>query len=235
VFIFAALAEYLIAMLKVPSYLFAKPSEIIAAVLKDWNQFLFATLSTLKCAVMGLCASFCIGLLISLSFFYLPKLSQTLLRFAVVFQTVPIIAIAPLLVIWFGYGDHSIIASAFIASVFPIIVSVSSGMQNPSKDEIALFQIYHVKPWQELFYLRLPSALPQIFSGLKIAAGLAVIGAIVGEFISAGGLGGLIDAARNQQKVDRVLAAVVLNVGIGVFLVFTIDSLAHIFLEKRNR
>src|SRR5213075_2138516 len=103
--------------------------------------------------------------------------------YAVFFQTVPIVAIAPLLVIWFGYGMRTVIASAFIVSIFPVIANTLTGLLSTDPALRDLFRLYGASPSATLWKLRLPAALPQILTGLRIAGGLAVIGAIVGEFI----------------------------------------------------
>lgn len=132
------------------------------------------------------------------------------------FQTVPIIAIAPLLVIWLGYGMPTVIAAAFIVSVFPIIANTVSGLLSTDRSLVQLFQMFGASRIQTLVQLRIPSAFPQILTGIKISSGLAVIGAIVGEFISGNGLGGVVDAAKNQQRIDRVFAAVLLASLLGI-------------------
>jgi NitT/TauT family transport system permease protein len=112
--------------------------------------------------------------------------------YAVFFQTVPIIAIAPLLVIWFGLDIRAVIASAFIVSIFPVIASTLDGLLSVDPALRDLFRLYRAGPMAALFKLRLPFALPNILTGLRVGSGLAVIGAIAGEFITGGGLGGLI-------------------------------------------
>ena len=112
------------------------------------------------------------------------------------------------------------VASAFIVSVFPIIANSVLGLTHTDPNLLNLFQMMGASPSKTLFQLRFPYALPQILGGIKISAGLAVIGAIVGEFISGSGLGGLVDAARNQQRVDRVFAAVVFAAILGIFVLF---------------
>ena len=151
--------------------------------------------------------------------------------YATFFQTVPIIAIAPLLVIWFGYGTATVVASAFIVSLFPIIANSVLGLTRTDPTLLNLFKMMGVSDLQTLFRLRFPYALPQILGGFKISAGLAVIGAIVGEFISGSGLGGLVDAARNQQRVDRVFAAVILAAFLGILFFSLISLLNRIVLR----
>jgi NitT/TauT family transport system permease protein len=152
--------------------------------------------------------------------------------YAVFFQTVPIIAIAPLLVIWFGYGMRTVIASAFVVSIFPVIANTLSGILSTDPALLDLFRLYGASGRDTLFKLRFPAALPQIFTGLRIASGLAVIGAIVGEFIGGQGLGSVVDVARTQQRVDKVFAAVLLASVLGLGLFGVINLVSTLTLQR---
>ncbi|NDG83786.1 MAG: ABC transporter permease subunit, partial [Proteobacteria bacterium] len=152
--------------------------------------------------------------------------------YAIFFQTVPIIAIAPVLVIWLGYGMPTVVASAFIVSVFPVIANSVTGLLSTEPALLDFFRLIGASPSQTLLRLRFPAALPQIFAGFEIASGLAVIGSIVGEFISGSGLGGLVDVARNQQRVDRVFAAVLLASVLGVLFYAVIALLNRLAIRR---
>jgi NitT/TauT family transport system permease protein len=203
----------------VPAYLLPTPGEILVALRDDRSEIFEAFVSTGSSALLALLFSFVFGC----GFAILLSLSKTLKRaiypYAVFFQTVPIIAIAPLLVIWFGFGKPTVVASAFIVSIFPIIASTMLGLESTDRSLVDLFKLYETSAWTKLWKLTLPFALPQIFSGLKIAAGLSVIGAIVGEFIAGGGLGAVVDAARTQQRIDKVFAAVLVSAVLGLLIV----------------
>src|SRR2546427_1848206 len=125
---------------------------------------------------------------------------------------------SPLLVIWFGCGMRTVVASAFIVSIFPVIANTLTGLLSTDPALRDLFRLYGASGRDTLFKLRFPAALPQIFTGLRIASGLAVIGAIVGEFIGGEGLGSVVDVARTQQRVDKVFAAVLLASVLGLAL-----------------
>src|SRR5262249_40925223 len=152
--------------------------------------------------------------------------------YAVFFQTVPVIAIAPLLVIWFGYGLPTVVASSFICGIFPVIASTLVGLQSTDPALLDLFRLYRATRTEALRKLKLPFALPAILTGARISAGLSVIGAIVGEFIGGGGLGGIVDEARTQQRVDRVFAAVLLASLLGLVFFGAIHGLSHFLLRK---
>jgi NitT/TauT family transport system permease protein len=211
-----------------PSFLVPAPSEVILSLGPGSARIWEALLETTVNAALGLAVALTLGVGAGVALSLSPTIQRIFYPYAVFFQTVPIIAIAPLLVIWFGYGAPTIIASAAIVSVFPVVASTLSGLLSTDPALLDLFKISKATRLQRLFKLRLPFALPSLFTGARIAAGLAVVGAIVGEFIAGGGLGGIIDESRTQQRIDRVFAAVLLASGLG-FVFFSFFN----FLSRR--
>ncbi len=215
----------------IPGYILPAPSAVFQTLAESSDLFIKAFGETFLASSAGLLLSlvvgFCLAILLSVS-----TVARSLFYpYAVFFQTVPIIAIAPLLVIWFGYGMPTVVASSFVVSLFPIIANSVSGLLSTDRILMQLFTMLGANSTQTLFKLRIPFALPQILSGVKVSAGLAVIGTIVGEFISGSGLGGVVDAARNQQRLDRVFAAVLLASLLGI-LFFMMISIVSVFLLK---
>lgn len=215
----------------VPQYLLPTPEEVLASLRDDrlelWDGFSSTATSSIIALILSGIAGCAIAVLLSLS----SVLKRMVYPYAVFFQTVPIIAIAPLLVIWFGFGRPTVIASAFIVSIFPVIASTLLGLESTDPSLVDLFRIYRASAWTRLWKLRIPFAMPQIFSGLRIAAGLSVIGAIVGEFIAGGGLGSVVDAARTQQRIDKVFAAVLLSALLGLMIVAVLNFVSKIALR----
>ncbi len=223
-------AELAVRMAWVPSYLIPAPSEVLQSLLDDRVELTLAAWSTLSSALAGLLLSFVTGTLFAIALSSSDLARRAFYPYAVFFQTVPIISIAPLLVIWFGFGQPTVIASAAIVSVFPIIASTLLGLKSTEPSLLDLFKLYTASNRQTLWMLKIPFALPQIFSGLRIASGLAVVGAIVGEFIGGGGLGSVVDAARTQQRIDRVFAAVLISSLLGIVLVGTVNIISALSL-----
>ncbi len=193
------------------------------------NAFLETSINVLK----GLLASITLGIGLSLILTISPFLKKSILPFAIFFQTVPIIAIAPLLVIYFGFGSPTVIASSLIVSVFPVIANTLIGLENTSKEWLELFKIYQASKWQILWKLRLPAAYTSIYSGLKVACGLSVIGAIAGEFVAGGGLGAMIDVARTQQRIDIVFASLLLLSLLGLSLIGALNGI-HRWIQSQR-
>jgi len=217
----------------VPSYLLPSPLEIGSAIRDNWSEIWLATRATAGAILWGLGFSVIAGITMAIVFFSIPLLRKAILPFCIFFQTVPIIAIAPLLVIWFGFGEPTVRASAFIVSLFPILANTLTGLQQTDTQLKELFALYRPSRLTTIFKLQIPSALPYVLSGLRIAVGLAVVGAIVGEFIAGGGLGSLIDSARTQQRVDLVFSGVLMSSALALALIFVIDIGTRLLLGRR--
>lgn len=209
------------------------PSQVGATLWAELPMFQTAFSETATSVGAGFVLSVCLGFFVAVLFSLNSFLKHSLLPFAVFFQTVPIIAIAPLLVIYLGFGPPTVISSTLIVSIFPMIASSLAGLDSVDKNSVDLFRLYHASAWQTLWKLRVPKALASIFAGLKITAGLAVIGAVAGEFVAGGGLGALIDSARTQQRLDIVFAAIFLLSFLGLLLIFLIDFLQWVLFRWR--
>jgi NitT/TauT family transport system permease protein len=216
----------------IPAYILPAPSDVLRSLMDDRAELFAATSSTAFAATLGLIMSFILGTLIAILLSASKWTRRALYPYAVFFQTVPIIAVAPILVIWFGFGMPTVLASAFIVSLFPMIASALLGLQSTDPALVDLFHLYSARPFAFLWKLKLPFALPQIFSGLRIASGLAVVGAIVGEFIGGGGLGSVVDVARTQQRIDKVFSAVLLSSLLGLVLVSIVNLLSWLALRR---
>lgn len=219
--VIAVSLEVLLTVAAVPTYLLPRPSAVFSALADSSAELLRATLQTALAASLGLALSAVLGGLIAIALSSHPWVRRAFYPYAVFFQTVPVVAIAPMLVIWFGYGIRAIAAAAFIVSVFPIIANTLTGLLSADPALCDLFRLYRAGHAATLFKLRLPSALPYFLTGLRIASGLAVIGAIVGEFVAdsyeaGGGIGTAVEVAIKEQKTDKVFAAVLMASMLGL-------------------
>lgn len=224
--------EFLVRFGFVPSFILPAPSQVAQSLWQDRGEILVGAGETFLSALIGLLLSFVSGTLFAAVLALSDWARRAFLPFAVFFQTVPIIAIAPVLVIWFGFGRPTVVSAACIVSVFPIVVNTLLGLESVEATWLDLFYLYRATSLQVLFKLRLPAALPQIFSGLRIASGLAIVGATVGEFVGGGGLGSFIDAARTQQRLDQVFAAVMVLSLLGLLLVSLVNLLSKVVLAR---
>jgi len=213
----------------VPDYLLASPSQVANALWLQSDAFRTAFSETLLSTILGFGASTIVGSLLALGLARFELLSKAVFPFSVLFQTVPIVAVAPLLVVWFGFGSRTVQICSFIVSIFPILANVLAGLNQTPKSLLELFQSYRATPNQILWHLRVPLAIPYLIAGMEISAGLAVIGSIIGEFVAGSGLGSLIDSARTQQRVDLMFGAILLASLLGVSLIVLIRGLKVLF------
>jgi len=224
--------EWMVRAGVVAGYLVPAPSAVLRALLDNRDELAAAMAKTSAGALVGFALSTLSGIVIAVLLSSSRAIQRSFYPYAVFFQTVPIIAIAPLLVIWFGYGMKTVIASAFIVSIFPVIANTLQGLLSTDPALRDLFRLYGASSTVTLVKLRFPAALPQILTGLRVASGLAVIGAIVGEFIGGAGLGSVVDVARTQQRVDKVFAAVLLASVLGLGLFGLINLISTVTLRR---
>ncbi len=210
--------------LAVPVYILPPPSAVAAAAVSDLPSLLAAAWITLSRALIAL--AFCsvaatgLALLVSPS----PLLERATKPLAVTIQVTPIIAIAPLVVIWTGleHTERAIVILAAIVAFFPVFSGALTGLKSADPDLERLFDLYGAGPWQRLFRLRLPAAVPFMLEGHKVAAGQAVIGAVVAEFVartgSSQGLAWRILLAGNNLQMPRMFAALFALIVMGAVL-----------------
>lgn len=227
----ALLAEMIVRAGWVPNYLVPAPSEVLAAFPQFAGELARATGQTAGAALLGFAMSTVIGITLSVLLATGGWVQRAFYPYAVFFQTVPIVAIAPLLAIWFGFDWKAVVAASFIVSIFPVIANTLNGLLSTDPALRDLFRLYGAGGFATLVKLRFPFALPSIMTGLRIAAGLAVIGAIVGEFITGSGLGGLIPTARQQQRVDKVFAILLLSALLGIALFGLVNLISRLALR----
>ena len=212
-------------------FLWPTPSNVLRAIAVNRAELTAKTGETLVAALAGFAISGATGVAFALVMSSSAWLRRALYPFAVFLQTVPIIAVAPLLIIWFEYGRQAVVAAAVIVSVFPVIANTLTGLRSTDPALRDLFALYGASRAATVWKLRLPFALPNIFTGLRISAGLAVIGAIIGEFITGGGIGGIIDVARTQQDVNKIFAVLLIGSVLGITLFGSVNLASWLALR----
>ena len=198
-------------------------------------------LATGLAALLGLGTSLLLGVVVAIAFSQAQWIRRAFYPYVVFLQTVPIVAIAPLLVIWSGYEFRTVVLVAAIVCAFPIVSNMTTGLISIDQNLRDLFRLYGATRWQELVKLRLPHALSHLILGLRISAGLAVIGAIVGEFFVAtnatdfAGLGTLMTGWQNQAKTSAVMAAILVSTLLGMAMLASVNLLGGVLLRKWTR
>ena len=222
----------------VPSYVLPAPAEIGGTLIADGASLLgsaWVTLRmTLEAFALALVSGFALGVLFARS----RLLELSFAPYAVILQVTPIVAIAPLIRIWVGVDrpELAIVILAWIVAFFPILSSTTLGLRSTDPHLRDLFSLYGAGSLQRLIRLELPSALPSLMGGIKIAAGLALIGAVVAEFVAGSGattgLAWRISEAGNRLEIARMFAALSLLSLIGVGVFFGLSVLEHRLLRR---
>lgn len=229
--------EGTVRLLEVPRWLVPPPSAIGAAGAQEASSLLGAAVTTGRSALVGFGLSAVLGVLVAVLLASSRMVERALYPYTLFLQTVPIVAIAPLLVLWFGPGPRAVAVSSFIVSLFPVIANTLTGLRSVEPSLRDMFRLYGARRLATLWKLELPAAMPHLFTGLRIASGLAVIGAIVGEFVAgfsegSAGLGILVLSAYRQLRTDLLFAAVLAASGLGLVL-FGVVSLTGARLLRR--
>ncbi len=213
--------------------LLPQPTEVLRALVANRMSLGAALWETSVAAVGGLAVAATLGVLAAAAAWWNRGLQQALAPWTVLVQVVPIVAIAPLLVVWLGYGRGVSMCTASIAAFYPVFSSASSGLRAPGVELVDLFRLLGASRLRELVQLRAWAALPALFAGLRTAAGLSVIGAIVGEFVGSNGsppsLGYTVLFASRSAHPDEAFAAILL----AAFLALTLGT-ALGWLERRT-
>lgn len=231
--------EIAVRALEVPVFLVPPPSAVLATAWQERVALAGSLWTTTSGAGLGFLLSITLGTGAGLLFSLSRWLERGLYPYALFLQTVPIVAVAPLLVLWFGPGLRAVAVSAFIVSVFPVIANTLAGLRSVDPRAADLFRLYGASLTDTVLKLRLPTAAPSILTGFKVAAGLSVIGTIVGEFVAgfaegSAGLGITVLAAYRQLRTDLLFAAVLLAALLGLSL-FALVSAASAWILRRLR
>jgi NitT/TauT family transport system permease protein len=203
------------------------PIDIIMASLQHYDLLLVATWPTLVETLLGFALALLIGIPLAVCVANSRVLNLTLYPMLVATQSIPKVAIAPIILVWFGLGIESKLALAFLVAFFPVVVDTATGLQATPAGLLELARSLRASPVQVFFKVQMPAALPFVFAGAKVAITLAVIGAVIGEFIgSVSGLGNLLLSANSQLEGPLAWAALVWLSTLGIIL-FSVVALTE--------
>lgn len=224
--------EGLVRLFQVPSYLLPGPLLVGQTLIEEWPQLFPSLLITLQITVVAFVAATVSGLLIAVLFTQSKWVERSFFPYAVILQTTPIVAIAPLIIIWLQNSTFAaLVLCAWIVAFFPIVSNTTLGLNSADHTLQNLFRLYGASRWQTLWYLRLPSAMPYFLGGLRISGGLALIGAVVAEFVagtggSRSGLAYQILMSSYNLQIPRMFAALMMTtvLGVAIFVGLTLLS-----------
>ena len=221
--------ELAVALFRVPEYILPTPRGIAAAMIKEWRYLALHTWITVQEVLLGFAMAVAVGIPIAMAIVYSPLIERAIYPLLVGSQSVPKIAIAPLLIFWAGLGLFPKVLVAFLISFFPIIIDTVVGLRSVEPEMLHLARSMGAGAGRTFLKIRFPSALPNIFAGLKVAVTLAVVGAIVGEFIQADrGLGYALLQANAVMDTRLGFAAIIVLSAVGIALFVAVD-----WIERR--
>jgi NitT/TauT family transport system permease protein len=228
--------QLLCTALEVPAYLVPSPILIAKTIMADWSLLWLSLLVTLKITFLAFILSVLLGVAIAFLFVQSRFIEVSLFPYAIILQVTPIVAIAPLIIIWVKDPTWALVICATIMALFPIIANTTLGLRSVNPGLLNLFQLNKATRWQILRRLRVPSALPYFFGGLRISSGLALIGAVVAEFVagtggSGSGLAYQILQAGFQLNIPRMFAALFLITVTGIVLFATMSMVSRAALK----
>ncbi len=228
--------EFVVWWKTIPPYILPAPSLILITLVKDWSTLFASLLVTLHITFEALAAAALGGVVLALLFAQSRIIERAFFPFAVMLQVTPIVAIAPLLLIYLS-ANTAVLVCAFLVAFFPILSNTVLGLASADHNLLDLFQLYRASRWQQLRWLRIPSALPYFLGGLRIAGGLALIGAIVAEVAagSAGqgaGLAFRIVESGFLLNIPRMFAALLLISVAGIMIFLLTTALSHLLLRR---
>ena len=233
----AVLWHLMVDWFKLPPVLLPKPLKVLEAI---WNlrvQLASGAWVTFQAAALGLAVSTILGSFVAILFSQSAWIRTALYPYVIFLQTVPIVAIAPLLIVWSGAEFRTVVLVSCIISIFPIISNVTSGLLSIDQNHLDLFRLQGASRWQTLVKLRIPSAVGSLVQGLRISCGLSVIGAIVGELFvgnsgASDGLGAMMNAMQANLKTAELIGAIMACTLLGIVLFLLIEALNRWVLRR---
>jgi NitT/TauT family transport system permease protein len=225
--------EAIVAAYRIPRFVLPAPSAIWQALLDDFPSLMQSLWTTLRITLLAFALAVISGVALAVLFSQSRAVEMALYPYAVILQVTPVVAIAPLIIIWVGFEriNVALLILAWIVAFFPILSSTTLGLRSADHNLVDLFGLYGASHWQILWRLRLPSALPFLLNGMKTSGGLALIGTVVAEYGAgsgtATGLAWRIIEAGNRLQIARMFAALFLLAALGVAIYFALALLEY--------
>mgnify|MGYP003584248193 FL=1 len=232
-----ALWEGLVRAMAIPPYILPGPILVAKTLVSDWGTLWPALIVTLTITLQALLAAVVVGVLLALLFSLSRWIELSLFPYAIILQVTPIVAIAPLIIAWVDDVNVSLLICAWLVAFFPILSNTVLGLRSVDRNLLDLFELYGASRWRTLLDLRLPAALPYFLGGLRISGGLALIGAVVAEFVAGSGgresgLAYRILESGYQLKIPRMFAALVLISAAGIAIYLLLSLVSHLLLRR---
>jgi NitT/TauT family transport system permease protein len=234
---FLAAWEAIVRIKGIPSYLLPSPSLVAQTLVSDWSTLSESLWITLSISLAALTLAVVVGLMLAILFTQSKWIEFGFFPYAIILQVTPIVAIAPLIIIWVDNVRISLLICAWLVAFFPILSNTTLGLNSADHNLVNLFQLYRASRWQTLWLLRLPASMPYFLGGLRISGGLSLIGAVVAEFVAGtggtqSGLAYRILESGFQLKIPRMFAALVLVSMCGIVIFICLSIVSHFSLRR---
>lgn len=227
--------EVVVRLSQTPAWILPPPSKIAEALAGNWRILLHHSWVTLEETLIGLGLSFVCGVATATVIASSRSIERSVYPIVVASQAIPIIALAPILLIWFGYGLAPKVIVIMLFCFFPIAVNTIDGFRAVDQEQVDLLRSLGAKRWFILRTVRLPSALPYVLSGTRIAAAVSVVGALVGEWVgSSAGLGYYMIRTASAFATDKVFAAILITAVIGIALFLSVTLLERLLMPWQH-
>ena len=230
--------EWIVAARQIPVYVLPAPVAIATAFVANFASLMMSLLATLQVTAIAFVAALIAGVAMAILFSQSRLAERTLYPYAVILQVTPVVAIAPLILIWVGFDrvETALVLIAALVAFFPILSNTTLGLKSADFNLLELMRLYGASRWQILWRLQLPTAIPYLLGALKIAGGLALIGAVVAEFVAgsgtATGLAWRIVEAGNRLQIATMFAALMLLAVLGVTIFAALSALEYFLLRR---
>ena len=230
--------ELIVYFKNIPKYILPAPTDIFSSILLNYEDLLLSTFITFRITLLAFFIASFLAIFIAVLFSQSKIIELSLYPIAVIFQVTPVVAIAPLILIWVGLdnAEYAILILAVIVAFFPVLANTNLGIRSVEKNLSELFSLYEATRFKRLFKLQLPYALPFILTGMKTSIGLALIGAVVAEFVAGSGtstgLAWRIIEAGNRLDIPKLFAALILLVVLGIFLFLLMTLIEKLLLRR---
>ena len=226
-----------VVLLGIKEFILPTPWAAVKTLFDPKYRWSFNFAATFYEVVGGFILSAVVGVVLGVAIVWSEWLKRTILPFLVFVNTLPKIAVAPLFLVWFGYGILPNILIVILISFFPMVINTATGLVAVEEDLLDLVSYLHATKWQKLRLVQLPNSLPYVFSGLKITSTTAVVGAIVGEFIASDkGLGSVIISSQTTLSTPAIFGSLILITVIGMGLFWGVEALERVLMpwERKN-
>lgn len=223
--VFVALWQLIVIGFRISKYLVPLPLDVAKSARQNWSTLAGQAGLTLTAAGLGLAMSTLFAVGVALSFSMSRGLAQASLPLVMVFRSMPVAAVAPIMMLIFGRGIGTSMAVVTIVSFFPLLVNMLRGLQSADRNAAELLHVYGASRWQDLRFVRIPFALPYLFTGLRVAGSSAILGAMLSEWITgSNGLGNLILEAGEMRETEMLWAAVLMSVTIALIVFWSTSA-----------